>query len=394
MKPLKVMMVAAEASGDALGAGLARALKQKLGADNVEFCGVGGARLADEGVKSPFDISELSILGWVDGIKAYDRVKRRVADTVALALRENPDVAVLIDSWGFTIRVAKALRAAAPGLPLVKYVGPQVWASRPKRAVTLAKSVDLLLAINIFDPPWFESAGLKTVFVGNPALGLDFSQADAARFRQSIDADPDDPVLLVLPGSRPAEIERLMPTFEEALLRLRERMPGLKIAVVLADTVRDQVMGRIAGWPFRTYAIEGEAAKLDAMKGATVALACSGTVSTELALAGCPMVIAYKLDPLTYFIVRRVATVKYATLFNIAADAEVAPEFIQGACTAPNLAFSVAERLEDAGLRQSQEARQFEALDKMGRRVGDPSEHAADAMIEFLEARKIDGPAA
>ena len=133
MKPLTVMLVAAEASGDALGAGLAAALRKRLG-DKVRFVGVGGARMAEHGVVSPFDISELSILGFFDGLMAYGRVKRRVADTVALAVREKPDVAVLIDSWGFTVRVAKALRKALPGVKLVKYVGPQVWAARPGRA--------------------------------------------------------------------------------------------------------------------------------------------------------------------------------------------------------------------------------------------------------------------
>ncbi|SPU46012.1 Lipid-A-disaccharide synthase [Brevundimonas diminuta] len=136
-RPLKVMLVAAEASGDALGAGLARALKARLGKD-VVFVGVGGPKMAAEGVASPFDIAELSILGWIEGLKAYGRVKKRVAETAALAAAEKPDAVVLIDSWGFTIRVAQAIRAASPKTPLIKYVGPQVWASRPGRAKTLA----------------------------------------------------------------------------------------------------------------------------------------------------------------------------------------------------------------------------------------------------------------
>ena len=136
-RPLKIMLVAAEASGDALGAGLARALRARLGKD-VAFVGVGGPRMTEEGVESPFDIADLSVLGWLEGLKAYGVVKRRVADTAALARAEHPDAVVLIDSWGFTIRVAKAIRAALPDTPLIKYVGPQVWASRPGRAKTLA----------------------------------------------------------------------------------------------------------------------------------------------------------------------------------------------------------------------------------------------------------------
>src|SRR5438309_5416497 len=171
------MLVAAEASGDDRGAGLARALKKRLG-EGVRFVGVGGARMAAQGVQSPFDISELSILGLLEGLLAYPRVVRRADETAAIAARETPDVAVLIDSWGFTLRVAQRLRKLDPKLPLIKYVGPQVWATRPGRAKTLAATVDHLLSIHAFDAPFFEAQGLPVSFVGNAALTLDFSQAD------------------------------------------------------------------------------------------------------------------------------------------------------------------------------------------------------------------------
>jgi lipid-A-disaccharide synthase len=381
------MLVAAEASGDSLGAGLAAALRRRLGND-VSFVGVGGSKMAEQGVQSPFDMSELSVLGWIEGLRAYPRVKRRVTDTVALARREQPDVAVLIDSWGFTVRVAKALREALPGVPLVKYVGPQVWASRPGRAKTLAASVDHLLAIHVFDAPFFEAEGLTTTFVGNPALVTDFSAADGKRFRQAIGAMAEEPVLLVLLGSRPGEVARLAEPFEEAVRRLKQDRPDLKVAVVVADTVRAQVEATVAGWPFRVHLVDGEAAKRDAMKGATLALACSGTVSTELALAGCPMVIAYRLDALSYFLIMRVVKTKYATLFNIAAQDFVAPELIQDRCTGEALAAELALRLDDRALRETQVRRQFEALDKMGRGLPDPAEKAADAVLKVLAERR------
>ena len=168
--PICVMLVAAEASGDTLGAGLARELKRSLGEANVRFVGVGGAAMAEEGVVSPFDISELSILGLFEGLMAYGKVVARVAETAELARREKPDIAVLIDSWGFTLRVAHRLRQIDPDLPLIKYVAPQVWASRPGRAKTLAAAVDHLLAIHTFDVPFFEREGLPTTFVGASAL--------------------------------------------------------------------------------------------------------------------------------------------------------------------------------------------------------------------------------
>lgn len=380
-RPLTVMLVAAEASGDNLGAGLARAIQARVGADEVRFVGVGGPRMAELGVISPFDIADLSILGWIEGLLAYGRVKRRVAETVALAVREQPDVAVLIDSWGFTIRVAKGLRAALPGLKIVKYVGPQVWASRPGRARTLAASVDHLMTLHGFDPPWFEKAGLATTFVGNPSLAIDFSSADPARFRREHGLGADQPLLLILPGSRPAEIARMTPVFEQTARRLKAQRPDLAVAVVVADTVQDDLTGRIAGWPFRSILVQGEAAKKDAMKAATVALATSGTVSTELALAGVPMVIAYRLGGLSFALTRRLMTARHITLFNIAADARIAPEFLQDEATPAALAGAVAERLDDPALRADQIARQTAALDLMGRGQPDPSAAAADVVL-------------
>lgn len=385
MSRLKIMLVAAEASGDALGANLARELRRRLGPD-VCFVGVGGPRLAEQGVASPFDIAQLSILGVVDAVKAYGRVKARVRDAIALAERERPDAAVLIDSWGFTLRVAQGLKRAMPGLPVIKYVGPQVWASRPGRAHTLAKAVDHLLAIHVFDAPIFEAAGLKTTFVGNPALSTDFSDADGARFRAAIGARPDQPVLLALPGSRPREIERVGPPFAEAVGRIARERPDLITVVPVAETVADRVKAEVATWPVPVRLIEGEAAKRDAMKGATVALACSGTVSTELALAGCPMVIAYRVDAPTYWMARRIVRTRFATLFNVAMQEFVAPEFIQDDCTGEKLMSAVAARLDDPALRARQVERQFAALDRMGRGGPDPSGRAADTLLEILGA--------
>jgi len=386
-KVLTVMLVAAEASGDDRGAGLARALKRRLG-DGVRFVGVGGERMAAEGVQSPFDISEISILGLLEGLMAYPKVLRRVKDTVALAAREKPDVAVLIDSWGFTLRVAQGLRKLDPRLPLIKYVGPQVWATRPGRAKTLAATVDHLLSIHAFDAPYFEDEGLPVTFVGNSALSVDFSKADPARLRQEIGAEADDPVLLVLPGSRPGEIQRVLPAFEDAVQILKDERPHLQVVVPAAPTVAEMVKARVAGWPHRAHVIEGDEGKRDAMKSATVALACSGTVTTELALAGVPMVVGYRLGPLTHAILKRLIRTPYITLFNIAAQAFIAPELVQHDCTGPNLAREVALRLDDADLRSRQVAEQYAALEKMGRGGPDPSEAAAEAVLKVVGERR------
>lgn len=384
-RPLKIMLVAAEASGDALGAGLASALTARADGP-IEFVGVGGPRMAALGIESPFDIAELSILGWLEGLKAYGLVKRRVADTVALAVAEKPDAVVLIDSWGFTIRVAKALKAVLPGVPLIKYVGPQVWASRPGRAKTLAATVDHLLALYSFDAPWFEREGLPTTVVGSQAAHVDMDAADGARFRASRHMVVDAPLLLVLPGSRPGEISRMTPVFEQAVAQLKADRPDLRVAVIAAGTVATEVAARIAAWPFRVQLVQ-EAEKYDAMRACDVALATSGTVSTELALAGAPMVIAYRFDGLSYAIMRPFFTGKFATLFNIAADEEIAPELIQTDATPERMAAEVRRLLDDPAARADQAARQTAALDLMGRGAPDPSDLAAEAVLKVIAAR-------
>lgn len=381
--PLTVMLVAAEASGDALGASLAQALRRRLG-EGVRFIGVGGEKMAAQGVRSPFDIAELSILGIFEGVKAYPRVLRRVRDAAALARRDRPDVAVLIDSWGFTLRVAGALRRLYPDLPLVKYVGPQVWATRPGRARVLANAVDHLLATQPMDAPFYAPHGLTVTFVGSAALAKDFSKADPKRLRKAIDAAPGDQILLVLPGSRPAEIANVMPAFEEAVTLLKADRPALQIVVPVAATVAESVRGRVAGWPHRAHIIEHEQLKDDAFVAATVALACSGTVTTELALAGAPVVVGYRIGRITYAILKRLLRTPWITLFNIAAGRFVAPEFVQHECTAENLAGAVAARLDDPGLRARQVAEQNAALELMGRGRPDPSEAAAEAVLKVL----------
>ena len=380
------MLVAGEASGDALGAGLARALKARLG-DGVAFVGIGGPRMAAEGVASPFDIAELAIVGVTEALSAYGRVRRRVRETADLAARERPDAVVLIDSWGFTSRVGKAIRKASPSTPLIKYVGPQVWASRPKRARALAKTADHLLALYSFDAPWFEREGLATTVVGSQALNLDLSAANGAAFRRRHAVDPAAPLLLILPGSRPGEIARMTPVYEQTAVRLKAELPELQIAVVASAMVDAEVRGRVAAWPFRAHLAE-EGEKYDAMKAADAALATSGTVTLEVAVAGAPMVIAYRIGAISYAIARRIVTAPFITLFNIAAGREVAPEFIQNAATPERLASALYRLLTDREAARRQSEAQTAALEAMGRGDHDPSELAADAVLKVIAERR------
>jgi lipid-A-disaccharide synthase len=380
-----ILLTAAEASGDALGAALMGALQARLDGD-VRFIGIGGPAMTGKGLVSAFDISELSIVGLVDGLLAYRRADARARQLADLAAREQPDVAVLIDSWGFSYLAAKRLRRTLPGLPLVKYVAPQAWATRPGRAKALATAFDQLLSIIAFEAPLFERAGAKVTCVGHPALTGPQPVGNPARLRARMGVGPDDPILLVLPGSRPSEVARLAGPFGEAVRILTETRPSLRVVVAAAPTVADMVVDRISGWPAGTFMVVDEAGKADAMAGATAALACSGTVTTELAAAGCPMVVAYRLGPLTYQIAKRIVRTRYITLFNIAAGEAVAPELIQGDCTAPKLAAELALRLDDPDLRARQIGAQNLALDKLGRGGEPTADRAADAIIAVVRS--------
>lgn len=375
----RIFLVAAESSGDALGADLARALKEEDA--QLTFAGVGGPLMAAEGIESRADISGLAILGFFDGFLAYGRVKRAVAAAVKAVLDFRPDVVVLIDSWGFTLRVAQGVRAADPNIKLVKYVGPQVWATRPGRAKTLAAAVDHLICIHDFEPPFYAPFGLDCTVCGHPALGR-YKPGDgpALRARQGFTAN--EKIILVLPGSRPAEIRRVGPTLWQAA-ELLDRDRDVRLIVVAAESVRKDV---VAQTPAAARIID-ERQKEDAFAAATVALAASGTVTTEVALQGTPLVIGYKLGWITWAVARAfLFKAKFATLMNVAADREVAPEFMQTKFTAENIATAAAPLLDDEDAREEQVRAQDEALAKMGRGGRPASEIAAEAVLDVMRA--------
>lgn len=378
----RVFLVAAEASGDALGADLARVLKERD--PKLELAGVGGPMMAKAGIKSAADISGLAVLGFVEGLMAVFRVKAAVAATVKAALAAKPDVVVLIDSWGFTLRVAQGIRKAAPHIKLVKYIGPQVWATRPGRAETLAKTVDHLICIHDFEVPYYTPFGLACTVAGHPAIGR-YTPGDGAAFRARHGFKPRDRVLLILPGSRKAEVRRLGPVFWRAAETLERDRPGLRLVAVAVGSVKKAVLSQAA--PIAIIVDENE--KEDAFAAATVALAASGTVTTEAALQGAPLVIGYRLGWITWFLARYfLFKGKYATLMNVAADAEIAPELIQTRFTVPNLVAAGGKLLDDADFREDQVRRQDEALALMGRGQRPAADIAAEAVLAVMTSEK------
>lgn len=360
-----------------------RSLRERLGG-SVAFSGVGGAEMEAEGLESPFDISELSVLGFFEVLSAYPRVVRRADETAELAEQVRPDVAVLIDSWGFTLRVAQRLKARMPDMPVIKYVGPQVWATRKGRAKTLAGTVDRLLTIHSFDAPMFEAAGLPTTFVGNPTLEKDM-RGDGAAFRKRHGIAADAPCLGVLFGSRMGELTRLADPFSDALRHLKAHDPHLKVIVPLADPVSAAARERTATDPnFDGAIIVDEREKRDAFAALDVALACSGTVTTELAMAGVPTVAGYRLGWATWALLRGLLFKgTYITLVNIAAGRELIPERIQTTCTGPRLAADIVRFLDDPDLRARTSAGLVETTAIM-RGEGQAADRAAAAVADYL----------
>ncbi len=373
----RIFLVVAEASGDALGADLARALKE-IDA-SLDLIGVGGPLMAEEGIESRADTSGLAVLGFVEGLLAYSKVKRAVAATVKAILDAKPDVVVLIDSWGFTLRVAQGVRAAAPEIKLVKYIGPQVWATRPGRAKTLAAAVDHLICIHDFEVPFYEPFGLACTVAGHPALGR-FKPGDGPALKAREGFKPKERVILVLPGSRAAEVRRIGPTLWRAAETLERDRKDVRLLVVAARAVRKAVVEQAPP----VARIVDERQKEDAFAAATVALAASGTVTTEVALQGAPVIVGYKLTWLSWALARMVFKGKYVTLMNVAADAEIVPEFLQTKFTVDNIVDAAALLLDDEDTREEQVRRQDEALAKMGRGGKPAAEIAAEAVLKVM----------
>lgn len=378
-----VYLVAAEPSGDALGADVIAALRAQ--APDVALAGVGLDAMARAGVAGPVDMSDLAILGFFEGLKALDRVKAKAVAVAEDIAARRPDAAVFIDSWGFSLRAAQALKSLAPDIVRIKLIGPQVWATRPGRARTLAETFDLLLCMHAFEEPYYAPWGLETVAIGNPAVGRD-APGDGAAFRARHGLAANDRVLLVLFGSRRAEIEIVAPVLEAAVRQVRDARPDLKIITVVPPAVRGLVAARRPGWGFDALVIEGESEKPDAFAAADVALACSGTVTTEVGLQGAAVVVAYKIGWITWAILRfgGIYRAPFATLMNVAAGAEIAPEFLQTRCRPDLIAAAVGRRLDEPTVRLQQVEDQNAALAKMGRGGPKPADVAARAILSRI----------
>ena len=389
-KPLTIWIVSGEESGDQLGAKLMRALKVRLGADRLRFGGVGGHAMAREGLESLFPLEDIAVMGFSAVIARLPAILKRIRLTADAVVAAKPDMLVIVDSPDFTHRVAKAVRARAPQIPIVDYVSPSVWAWRPGRALKMRAYVDHLLALLPFEPEAHRRlGGPPTTYVGHPLIERLAEIRPKAGERGEMERAPLK--LLVLPGSRRSEVGRLMEPFGAALALLMDRSPRpFEVTVPAVPHLVEEIRVRAETWSLKPRIVEGEAAKWAAFRSADAALAASGTVTLELGLSGVPMVVAYrvsKIEEVLKYLIKAPSIV----LTNLVLGENVIPELIQWDCTPEKLADALLPLFSDTPERR----RQVEAFRRMDElmRIGDeaPSERAARIVEEVLASARHSG---
>lgn len=380
-----IFLVAGEPSGDQLGAKLMAALKV-LSAGKVRFAGVGGEMMKAQGLNSLFPIDDIAVCGLVEIIPHIPRILRRLRQTVAAARALDADAVVTIDSPGFSFRVGRKLRGR--GMALIHYVAPSVWAWQPGRAAKISRFLDHLLLVNPFEGPEFDAVGLASTFVGHPLIEGGLGEGNGPGFRERHGIPAGSKLLCVLPGSRTTEVRRHLGLFGAVLGSLGKRFADLHAVVPTLDTVGEEVRAGAAAWPVTATVVEGFEEKRDAFAASDAALAASGTVALELALARVPMVIAYKTSPITAWVLRRMVYAKYASLVNLILDRELVPEILLEQCTPERLVEAMVPVLSDGSVRQAQTEGMAEvaaALDN-GR---PPSAQAAEIVLDLARNRHL-----
>lgn len=353
--PLKVYIIAGEASGDRLGADAMRQIKYAFG-EETEFHGIAGPLMQKEGMKSLFPMDELSIMGVFEIAPRLIHILKRIKQTILNIEETNPDVVLTIDAPDFSFRVQKGVKTRNEiKTKHIHYVAPTVWAWRPKRAQKVAEFLDGMLCLFPFEPDYFEKEGLKASFVGHPVINSGLLDADGAVYREAAGITQSEKTLGVFLGSRLGEIKRHGAILSEALNLMQKENPNQKIHVITPTLphLKDQVFDTLKAYDGALHVSSDPDMKWHAFKACDAAIAVSGTIGLELAVAGVPHLIAYKMNALTVMLAKRLITTKYAHLANIMMDEAIVPEFIQEDCqpnriaeTAQNLLFDNTARAE------------------------------------------------
>jgi lipid-A-disaccharide synthase len=376
-----IYVIAGEASGDILGGRLMAQLMDKN--EHIRFIGIGGSKMIEQGLQSLFPMEELSLMGMAEIVPHLPKLLRRINQTVADIDDKKPQMLLTIDAPGFCFRVAKKFKGS--NIKLVHYVAPSVWAWKPGRAKKVASFLDHLLALLPFEPPYFERFNLATTFVGHSVVEGGADNGDGEAFRKRLNIENQTPVMLLLPGSRRGEVEKLLPVFCQAAQLLSASHQGIKIIIPTLPALAETIARTVKGWQIDVQIVEGDKDKFDAFAAADIALAASGTVALELAMAGTPTVIGYKVHPLTAWLVRKMIKTPYANLINIVLGREAVPELLQEKCRPDLLLAALSALLDDesAASKQIEDANQ--ALKQLGRGGPSPSGRAAETVLSLLE---------
>ncbi|HYM71422.1 MAG TPA: lipid-A-disaccharide synthase [Stellaceae bacterium] len=387
-RPPFIFIVTGEPSGDALGAGLIAALRERVG-DGLRIAGVGGERMREQGMASLAPLSDLAVAGVAEVLPRAPVILRHVRRTIAAIREQRPDAVVTIDSSGFSWRIAHGLRRHGERLPLIHYVAPMVWAWRAGRARRMARWYDHLLTLLPFEPPYFERVGLACTYVGHPVADGGAGRGDAARFRTAHGIAADELLLTVLPGSRGGEVRRLIPIFGETLHRLQAIVGDFRVAVPTVETVADTVAAGVGNWPGRPIILRGDPAKYDAFAASRAALAASGTVALELAMARLPMTIAYRLNRSTELLLDKIAKVRQVNLVNLILGRVLVREHLGARdCTPERLAATLVELIRDERVRAAHRDGYDEAMRRLGSGGASPSLNAADRILALISASR------
>ncbi|RWX06872.1 lipid-A-disaccharide synthase [Rhizobium leguminosarum] len=380
--PLKIAVIAGEVSGDLLGADLIAALK-RIHSGPVELVGVGGEGLQAEGLRSLFDFSELSIMGITQVLSRLPKLYKLIRQTTAAIIAARPDILLIIDSPDFTHRVAKRVRTALPDLPVVNYVCPSVWAWKEYRATRMLAYVDHVLAVLPFEPAVMRTlGGPETTYVGHRLIA-DPALLEARRLRAGRAAGK---TILMLPGSRSSEVAKLLPFFEDAAKELVARNGPMRFLLPTVPHNEALVKGLAAGWATPPEVVVGSAQKWKAFAEADAAMAASGTVILELALAGVPTVSAYKTDWIIRLLSPRIK-VWTGALPNIIADYAVVPEYLNEVVRGASLARWM-ERLSADTFQLKAMNEGYDLVWQSMQTEKPPGEHAAEILLDVLKKKK------
>ena len=381
-----VFLVVGEESGDRLGASLIAALRQRT-QGRVQISGVGGAHMAEQGIPSLFPLGDLAIVGFSGIPAALPKILRRIRETADAVVAARPDVLVIVDSPDFTHRVARRVRARAATLPIVDYVCPSVWAWRRARARAMRAYIDHVLALLPFEPKIMaELGGPPCSYIGHPLIErLSELRPNELETRLRL---TDPPLLLVMPGSRAGEIRRMAAVFGAAIARVAEQFGATEVVVPAVPGLVDEVRRATASWSVPARVVPDNDEKHEAFRTARAALTKSGTSTLELAVAGVPMVAAYKVSLVEELVARLLIKVPSVILANLVLGENVVPELLQRDCTAERLAKALLPLLSDTPERRGQIAA-FARLDAiMGIGEAAPSDRAASVVLDCVGSRK------